>query len=227
MRLILTTWMTTSMGLVYPEGTFVTNGLSKDRSAGGYRLGSVILPTTSSDKLKNDFQKVAATVYTNVSTPIQYAAIKAYEPNEEIEDYIQTTREIHRIMGSYISKEWDSVEEIHVTKPQGAFYFFADFNDLSQDLQRHGVDTSNKLGESLLSCPYHLATVTGDANLLEPKDYGARIAFVDYDGKKTFDRFKSNPPKSSSEELQFVRENAPMMAKSVDSLREWVKSIKA
>ncbi len=217
----------TSMGLVYPEGTFVTNGISKDRSAGGYRLGSVILPTTSSKKLKDDFQKVAATVYTNVSTPIQYATINAYEPNKEIEDYIQTTRKIHRIMGNYLSNEWDSVEGIHASKPEGAFYFFADFNDLSQNLQRHGVDTSNKLGESLLSCPFHLATVTGDANLLEPKDYGARIAFVDYDGKKTFENFKNDPPKTASEEVEFVKENAPMMTKSVDSLKEWVKNIKA
>ena len=69
----------TSMGNIYPEGTFVTNGLSKDRSAGGYRLGSCILPTTNSEKLFNDYKKVAATVYTNVSTPTQYAAIKAYE----------------------------------------------------------------------------------------------------------------------------------------------------
>ena len=74
----------TSIGLIYPEGTFITNGLSKDRSAGGYRLGSCILPETSSAKLKSDFTKIAATEYTNVSTPTQYAAITAYEPNEEI-----------------------------------------------------------------------------------------------------------------------------------------------
>jgi aspartate aminotransferase len=30
-----------SMGKVYPEGTFVTNGLSKSHAAGGYRLGYV------------------------------------------------------------------------------------------------------------------------------------------------------------------------------------------
>lgn len=217
----------TSMGLVYPEGTFVTNGLSKDRSAGGYRLGHVTLPTTDSKKLKDDFQKVAATVYTNVSTPIQYASIKAYEPNEEIEDYIQTTRQIHRIMGTYLSEEWDSVEGIYATKPKGAFYFFADFNDLSQDLQRHGVNTSNKLGESLLSCPYHLATVTGDANMLQPDDYGARIAFVDYNGKKTLESFKKNPPTTRSDEVEFVKENAPMMVKSTESLKKWIKYIKS
>ncbi len=65
----------TSLAQLYPEGAFVTNGLSKDRSAGGYRLGSCILPQQDSDRLVKDFTKVAATVYTNVSTPTQYAAV--------------------------------------------------------------------------------------------------------------------------------------------------------
>ena len=33
-----------SMGKIYPEGTFVTNGLSKSHAAGGYRLGYVVFP---------------------------------------------------------------------------------------------------------------------------------------------------------------------------------------
>ena len=216
----------TSMGLVYPEGSFITNGLSKDRSAGGYRLGSCILPTTSTEELENDFKKVAATVYTNVSTPTQYAAIKAYEPNEEIEEYINITRQIHRIMGTYLSEEWNKVDGIKATKPEGGFYFFADFNELAADLKKKGVTTSNQLGESALSCPHHIGIITGDACLLEPDDYGARIAFVDYDGKKTFDNYKQNPPRSNSDELVFVKQNAPMMVKSVNALKEWVSYIK-
>ncbi|GFN39138.1 MAG: aspartate aminotransferase [Marine Group I thaumarchaeote] len=216
----------TSMGLVYPEGTFVTNGLSKDRSAGGYRLGSCILPTRSTEKLQKDFKKVAATVYTNVSTPTQYAAIDAYEPNDEIDEYIDITREIHRIMGHYLSDEWNKVDGIKATRPDGAFYFFADFNGLAPDLKKMEVATSNQLGESLLSCPHHLGTVTGDACMLEPDDYGGRIAFVDYDGKKTFYDYKQNTPKSSSDELEFVKQNAPMMVKSTDALRGWVSFIK-
>ena len=217
----------TSMGLIYPEGSFVTNGLSKDRSAGGYRLGSCVLPTTSTEKLQNDFKKVAATVYTNVSTPTQYAAIKAYEPNEEIDEYINITRQIHRIMGHYLSDEWNKVDGIKATRPDGAFYFFADFNDLKPDLKKKGVATSNQLGESLLSCPFHLGTVTGDACMLDPDDYGARIAFVDYDGKKAFENYKQSPPKSPSDEIEFVKQNAPMMVKSTDSLRKWIEFIKS
>jgi len=217
----------TSMGKVYPEGTFVTNGLSKDRSAGGYRLGSCILPTTSASKLASDYKKVAATVYTNVSTPIQYAAVKAYEPNKEIEDYINTTRQIHRIMGNYLSEQWNSLDGITATKPEGAFYFFADFNSLSDNLKKKEVNTSNRLAESLLSCPFHIAVVTGDACMLEPDDFGARIAFVDYDGKKTFDDYKNNKPQNSSEELEFVLRNAPLMVRSIASLKEWIKYIKS
>jgi len=217
----------TSMGLVYPEGSFVTNGLSKDRSAGGYRLGSCILPTRSSEKLFQDFKKIAATVYTNVSTPIQHAAIKAYEPNLEIDEYINITRQIHRIMGQYLSNVWNDVEYVKATKPKGGFYFFADFNELVPDLKKKGVLISNQLGKSLLSCPHHIGTVTGDACMLEPNDYGARIAFVDYDGKKTFDNYKENPPKSTSDEIEFVKQNAPIMVKSTDSLRKWIEYIKS
>jgi len=62
--------------------------------------------------------------------------------------------------------------------------------------------------------------------MLDPDDYGARIAFVDYDGKKTFDNYKQNPPKSSSDEIEFVKKNSPMMVKSTDALRSWIYFIK-
>jgi aspartate aminotransferase len=216
----------TSMGLIYPEGTFVTNGLSKDRSAGGYRLGSCILPEGCSNKLIENFKKVAATVYTNVSTPTQYASITAYESNPEIEEYFDITRQIHRIMGQQLSSEFNKIDGIKATTPHGGFYFFVDFNGLSADLKRKGVNTSNELGKSLISCPHHLATVTGDACLLRPNDYGARIAFVDYDGKYAFDNYKNNPPKTTSDEIEFVKQNAPMMVQSVSALKRWIDYIK-
>ena len=217
----------TSMGTIFPEGTFVTNGLSKDRSAGGYRLGSCILPKNCSEKLRDDFKKVMATVYTNVSTPTQYASITAYEPNEEIEDYFNVTRQIHKIMGIYLSEEFNNIDGIHATVPKGGFYFFVDFNDFKDDLKRQNVSNSNELGSSLISCPYHIATVTGDACLLKPEDYGARIAFVDYNGKKTFDDYKKNTPKTKSDQIEFIQKNAPMMAMSVDALKGWINYIKS
>ena len=62
--------------------------------------------------------------------------------------------------------------------------------------------------------------------MLEPDNFGARIAFVDYDGKKTFEDYKNNKPQNSSEEFEFVKRNSPLMVRSVDSIREWIKYIK-
>ena len=216
----------TSMRRIYPDGSFVTNGLSKDRSSGGYRLGSCILPEDCSEDLKEDFRKVAATVYTNVSTPTQYAAITAYEPNEEIEAYFTVTREIHRIIGQFMSAEFNTIAGIKATVPEGTFYFFADFNELAEDLRKNGVSTSNELGRSLIAHPHHIATVTGDACMLRPDDYGARIAFVDYDGKEAFEKFKEKPPRTTSEEEAFVRDNAPRMIAGVEALKMYVDEIK-
>jgi len=63
--------------------------------------------------------------------------------------------------------------------------------------------------------------------MLDPDDYGARIAFVDYKGKAAFDDYRNNTPKSASDELEFVKRNTPMMVKSTSSLIDWVKHIKS
>ena len=211
-----------SMGKIFPEGTFVTNGLSKDRSAGGYRLGSCILPDGEPETLFADFAKIAATVYTNVSTPTQYAAVAAYEPNNEIDEYLRVTRDIHRMMGLYFSRAFNQIEGIRATIPQGAFYFYTDFNALADNLMKKGIQDSNSLGQSLLSHPFHVATVTGDAVMLRPDDFGARIAFVDYEGKKAFDNYLKSPPQTPEEENQFVEANAPRMIQGVEKLKDWV-----
>jgi aspartate aminotransferase len=215
----------TSMGTLYPEGTFVTNGLSKDRSSGGYRLGYCILPESCPETIPAAFQKVAATVFTNVSTPTQYAAVVAFEPSGEIDEYIRTTREIHRMMGTFLSREFSAIEGLRVTMPEGSFYFFVDFNGIRDSLRDKGVMNSNELSTSLLGHPYHFAAVTGDACLLDPDDYGARIAFVDYDGRQVFEDYRRMAPKGREEEEEFVRRNAPGMVRGVETLRTFVSDM--
>jgi len=216
----------TSMGKIYPEGTFITNGLSKDRSAGGYRLGSCIMPNCCSEQLINDFTKVAATVYTNVSTPTQIAAVAAYEPNQEIEEYFEITREIHRIMGTYMSAAFNEIDGIKATVPEGSFYFLADFNALSADLKQKGAKTSNDLAKSLIAHPHHITTISGDAVMAQPDDFVARIAFVDYDGKSAFENFQESSPKTASEEEVFVRVNAPKMVAGVKALERYAEDLR-
>ncbi len=215
-----------SMGKIYPEGTFVFNGLSKDRSAGGYRLGTCHLPDADCRKIKDGLKKLAATMYTNITTPVQVAAVEAYKENSEIEEYFKITREIHRIMGRTIHDQFASLDGLKVTRPDGGFYFYADFNDLKDELKQAGVNDSNSLSKALLSHPHHIATVTGDALLLPSDNYGARIAYVDYKGSKVYDAFLADRPGSSVEEKRFVEKHAPMMIEGAEAVKEFVHFLK-
>ncbi|HJJ22758.1 MAG TPA: pyridoxal phosphate-dependent aminotransferase [Nitrosopumilus sp.] len=214
-----------SMGKIYPEGTFVTNGLSKSHAAGGYRLGYVIFPQYAID-LKEQFKKILATEFTAVSTPIQHAAIAGFEISKEIDDYFDVTRNIHHIMGEYTYHALSSIEGVKATKPDATFYLLADFNSFASDLQKAKIATSQKLSESLILHPYHTAIVGGDSLVLERNDFSARIAYVDYDGAKVYQNYLDNKPKSSSERIEFVKNNAPRVVAGIEMIIKFFENIR-
>lgn len=214
-----------SMGKIYPEGTFVTNGLSKSHAAGGYRLGYVIFPLHATD-LKVQFKKILATEYTAVSTPIQYAAVKGFEISNEINEYFEITRNIHRIMGEYVYKELSKMEGVKVTKPEATFYLLADFNHYASDLQAMKINTSQKLSEALIVHPYHIAIVGGDSLVLERTDYSARIAYVDYDGAKVYENYQKKKPITDDEKIEFVRTNAPRIVAGIEMISKFFEKLK-
>ena len=213
------------MGKIYPEGTFVTNGLSKSHAAGGYRLGYVIFPMHATD-LKVQFKKILATEYTAVSTPIQYAAVKGFEISNEINEYFEITRNIHRIMGEYVYKELSKMEGVKVTKPEATFYLLADFNHYTSDLQAMKINTSQKLSEALIVHPYHTAIVGGDSLVLERTDYSARIAYVDYDGAKVYENYQKKKPITDAEKTEFVRTNAPRIVAGIEMISKFFENLK-
>jgi aspartate aminotransferase len=77
----------------------------------------------------------------------------------------------------------------------------------------------------LISHPFHIATITGDSVIIREDNFGARIAFVDYDGKRVFENCKNNPPKTKTDEEEFVKKNAPRMVKGLKALDDYIKSI--
>ena len=214
-----------SMGRVYPEGTFVTNGLSKSHAAGGYRLGYVIFPQHAVD-LKRQFKKILATEYTAVSTPIQHAAVAGFEVSKEMDRYFEVTRSIHHIMGEYTYHALSAIEGIKTTKPDATFYLLADFNTFSPELAKAQIHTSQKLSESLIIHPYHTAIVGGDSLVLERTDFSARIAYVDYDGAKVYQNYLNNKPKSSSERVEFVKDNAPKIVQGIEMLGKFFDNLR-
>ena len=214
-----------SMGKIYPEGTFVTNGLSKSHAAGGYRLGYVIFPQHAVD-LKRQFKKILATEYTAVSTPIQHAAVAGFEISKEMDIYFDTTRKIHHIMGEYTYNALSAIEGIKLTKPDATFYLLADFNAFSTELRKANITTSQKLSESLIVHPYHTAILGGDSLVLERTDFSARIAYVDYNGTRVLQNYLNNEPKTSSERMEFVKNNAPKMVAGIEMIGRFFKNLK-
>ncbi|MCH9659184.1 pyridoxal phosphate-dependent aminotransferase [archaeon] len=214
-----------SMGKIYPEGTFVTNGLSKSHAAGGYRLGYVIFPQHAID-LRRQFKKILATEYTAVSTPIQHAAVAGFEISKEMDEYFVHTRNIHQIMGEYAYHALTAIDGVRATKPDATFYLLADFNAFATDLQKAKINTSQKLSESLIVHPYHTAIVGGDSLVLERTDFSARIAYVDYDGAKVYQEYLANKPKSSFEKLEFVKKNAPKIVAGIDMIADFFTNLR-
>jgi aspartate aminotransferase len=214
-----------SMGKIYPEGTFVTNGLSKSHAAGGYRLGYVIFPQHAVD-LKRQFKKILATEYTAVSTPIQYAAVAGFEISKEMDIYFDITRKIHQIMGEYTYNALSTIKGIKLTKPDATFYLLANFNAFSAELRKAKITTSQKLSESLIVHPYHTAILGGDSLVLERTDFSTRIAYVDYNGTKVLQSYLNHIPKTSSERVEFVKNNAPKMVAGIEMIGKFFKDLK-
>lgn len=214
-----------SMGKVYPEGTFVANGLSKSHAAGGYRLGYVIFPQYAKD-VKLQFKKIMAAEYTAVSAPIQYAAIAGFEISKEMEEYFETTRRIHEIMAEYTYDTLNEIEGIKTTKPQATFYLLADFNHFNSEFQAAKILVSQKFAEAMIQHPYHTAIVGGDSLVLERTDFSARMAFVDYNGQDAYENYQNDPPKTSSDKLEFVKTNAPKIVGGLKMVEKFLDDLK-
>lgn len=215
-----------SMGKIYPEGTFVTNGLSKSHAAGGYRLGYVIFPQHTYE-LRQQFKKILATEYTATSTPIQHAAIAGFQESVEMDEYFEITRSIHHIMGDYAYQALNKIEGVKTTRPEATFYLLANFNAYSDYFLANKISNSQKFSESLIQHPYHTALVGGDSLVLERTDFSARIAFVDYDGQRAMKNYVDNPPRTASDRIEFVKDNAPKIVDGIAMIQRYLDDIKS
>jgi len=215
-----------SMGRIYPEGTFVTNGLSKSHAAGGYRLGYVLFPQHTYE-LRQHFEKILATEYTATSTPIQHAAIAGFQESIEMDEYFEITRSIHQIMGDYTYQALNKIEGVKTTRPEATFYLLANFNTYSDYFFANKISTSQKFSESIMQHPYHTALVGGDSLVLERTDFSARIAFVDYDGQRAMKNYVDSPPRTASDRIEFVKDNAPKIVDGIAMIQRYLNDIKS
>ncbi len=207
-----------SIARYYPEGTIISSGLSKWCGAGGWRLGTFTFPSTLR-WLLDAMAVVASETFTATSTPIQWAAVRAFEGGEEIQDYLTQSRRILRALGKHI---WQRLRDgdVACSPPIGAFYLFPDFAPMRAELAARGINDSRELCERLLAD-------TGVA-ILPGADFGrpdeeltARLAYVNFDGLKALEAARRVPSKTALNDQFLARHCADTLA-AVDKLRQWL-----
>ena len=129
-------------------------------------------------------------------------------------------------MGEYTFHALSAIEGVKATKPESTFYLLADFNAFTNELKNAKIGTSQKLSESLILHPYHTAIVGGDSLVLERTDFSARIAYVDYDGAKVYQKYLDDKPKSRSEKMEFVKNYAPKVVSGIEMIGKFFENLK-
>lgn len=212
-----------SLAEFYPEGTIITGGFSKDRSLGGYRLGVLLLPKRNDD-VKRSILSIISEIWSSASSPIQYAAIDAYNPDKEMLSYIKACTRIHKIMTNYV---YSRLQESGITcvSPKGSFYLFPDWNDKKEVLRKMKITTSKKLAKYLLE-KYNIATLPGSEFGLPKKNLSLRLSTVDYDGSRVLDEYNKRSSEIDKNPSDFINEFAPNLVIACNLLNDFTSSLK-
>lgn len=101
----------------------------------------------------------------------------------------------------------------------------ADFNEHKEIMLKNGVNSANELSKALIAHPYHIATVTGDALVVAPDNYSARIAFVDYDGPAAYEDYLQKPPLTEEDKTAFFAKHASRMLQGAETLEQYIDTL--
>ncbi|MFT5011876.1 MAG: aspartate aminotransferase [Patiriisocius sp.] len=203
-----------SIAQYYPEGTIISNGLSKWCGAGGWRLGAFVFPQELND-IKDAMSVMASETFSAVSSPIQYASILAFEESLELTEYLRRARMILKALGNY-GYEKLKAAGAELAKPQGGFYLFPSMDAMRGRLE---VNDSVSLCEKLLT-ETGIAALPGSVFGRPQAELSMRLAYVDFDGTQAM---------SACEGLQtlgegFIQTHCKATVDGFDKLSVWLQN---
>ena len=169
------------------------------------------------DDLSVVYSSLFSETFSCVSSPVQFAAIKAYEYSKELQHYVATSAAILDGISSYIYNELSRCS-IQCTVPQGSFYMMIGFENFKILLKLLKLDTSAKLSHHLLN-NYGVALLPGSDFGFKPNELFFRMAFVDFNGEKVMKAFEKG---KEIDEL-FIKENCISIYKGVQQLIKFIK----
>lgn len=216
-----------SIAKYYPEATFVLGGLSKHLSIGGWRLGVGLMPDT--DLGRQVMQKLvvlASEVWSGVSAPIQYAAIKAYEGDPEVERYVSECRSLHAMRTTYFYQQLISMG-VCCTQPQGGFYITVNFDDYGQGLKQQGINSSIDLAAYLLK-EHAMATLPGKDFGIPECTYSLRLStsFLDLETDNSGDALLALYQSGASSDLIMSQKNHPRIHAALGEFSDFLNIIR-
>ena len=203
-----------SLARYYPEGTIISNGLSKWCGAGGWRLGFFVFPQ-SLGWLADAMAAVASETFTSTSAPIQYAAVTALEAGAEMDDYLDRSRQVLGALAEYAYLTLSGVgAELH--RAAGGFYLFPHFETRRAGLAARGIETGEVFCERLLE-ETGVATLPGSCFGRPEKELSLRLAIVDFDGQTALARAATEVVDEA-----FVKTHCPRVTTAIERMAEWV-----
>ncbi|MAV06110.1 MAG: hypothetical protein CMI71_03925 [Candidatus Pelagibacter sp.] len=196
-----------SISNFYPEGTIVSSGLSKWCGAGGWRVGFFAVPNRLSSFL-DSIKTLASESYSTVNSPVQYAAVEAY--NGDHQEYKAKTTNILRSVGNYVYNHLKS-NKVLINPPQGAFYLMPEFLNTN-------FKNSEELCEAILN-ETGVAMLPASEFGFSPKKMMTRLSYIDFNGSE----FLKAPINGKMLENKIIEKYAPNIVEGVEKLSIWAK----
>ena len=198
-----------SISKYYPEGTCITGGLSKWCGAGGWRLGFFAAPKQL-NILMDSLKVLASETFSTVNSPVQYAAVEAYQGNYD--DFKLKTTNILQAVGMYAYENLKS-NKVLINPPQGGFYLMPEFINKK-------YKTSSDLCVAVLK-ETGVALLPGSAFGFRRNKMLVRLSFTDFDGEN----FLKNISLSKKIINSDVEKYAPNVVAGIKTLSNWAKKL--
>ncbi|MCF6325286.1 MAG: pyridoxal phosphate-dependent aminotransferase [Gammaproteobacteria bacterium] len=122
---------------------FIINSFSKYFGMTGWRLGWLIAPEAYVDAV----ERLAQNIFLAAPTMAQHAALSAFEP--ETMQILESRREAFKARRDYLMPALQQLGFEISTKPQGAFYLYADCSRFTDDSHAFVLDVLEKAGVAI------------------------------------------------------------------------------
>ena len=172
-------------------------------------MGFFAVPNTQLDFL-NSLKTLASESYSTVNSPLQFAAVEAYEGDYSV--YLNKTKSILKLVGNYVFNKLKS-NKVLINPPKGAFYLMPEFlNSKFKSSEEMCNDIIYKTGVALLP---------GSDFGFKSKKMLARLSYTDFDG----DTFLKNIDSGKKLDDDLVKKYAPNVVEGTYKLVEWSKTL--